>query len=76
MNNEVFEERCMDIIIDIVSLDIKQERQGAICVSRKMLDKAKEKGSKVAIKIYERVLEEFEIASDDDYDMLRKQIFK
>lgn len=76
MNNEVFEERCMDIIIDIVSLDIKQERQGAICIFRKMLDKAKEKGSKVAIKIYERVLEEFEIASDDDYDMLRKQIFK
>ena len=76
MTVEEFEEKCMDIIEKIVARDIKQNRLGAIKVAEKMLEKAKEKGSKKAvIDIYERVLEEFKLASDEEYELLRKQIF-
>lgn len=76
MTVEEFEEKCMDMIEKIVAKDIKQNRQGAIKVSEKMLERAKEKGSKKAvIDIYERVLQEFKLASDEEYEMLRKQIF-
>ena len=40
-----------------------------------MLEKAKEKGNKKVIEIYERVLQEFKLASDEEYELLRKQIF-
>ena len=75
MTIEEFEEKCMNVIEQIVSIDIKQDRQGAIKVSEKMLEKAKEKGNKKIIEIYERVLKEFKIATDEEYEMLRKQIF-
>ena len=75
MTVEEFEEKCMDLIEKIVSMDIKQNRYGAIKVSEKMLEKAKEKGNKKIIEIYERVLKEFKIATDEEYEMLRKQIF-
>ena len=75
MTNEEFEEKCMDVIEKIVSMDIKQNRLGAIKVSEKMLEKAKEKGNSKIIEIYERVLKEFKIASDEEYELLRKQIF-
>ncbi|MBQ9795371.1 MAG: hypothetical protein IJW36_00215 [Clostridia bacterium] len=76
MTVEEFEEKCMDLIEKIVAKDIKQNRLGAIKVSEKMLERAKEKGSKQAvIDIYERVLQEFRLASDEEYEMLRKQIF-
>lgn len=75
MTTEEFENKCMDIIEQIVSIDIKQNRQGAIKVSEKMLEKAKEKGNKTIIDIYDRVLQEFKLASDAEYEMLRKQIF-
>lgn len=76
MTVERMEERCMDVIERIVALDIKQNRQGAIKVAQKMLDRAKEKGNKRVIAIYERVHKEFEIASDEEYELLRKQIFE
>lgn len=76
MTMEEMEERCMDVIERIVALDIKQNRQGAIKVAQRMLDKAKENGNKHVIAIYERVHKEFEIASDEEYELLRKQIFK
>lgn len=73
---EEFENKCMDIIEKIVSIDIKQNRQGAIKVAEKMLEKAKEKtANKNVIAIYERVIKEFNIASDEEYELLRKQIF-
>ena len=75
MTIEEFEEKCMDIIEQIVAIDIRQNRQGAIKVSEKMLEKATAKGNKKIIEIYERVLEEFKLASDAEYDMLKKQIF-
>lgn len=72
---EEFENKCMDIIEQIVAMDIKQNRAGAIKVAEKMLEKAKATGKKKVIEIYERVVHEFNIASDEDYELLRKQIF-
>lgn len=73
---EEFENKCMDVIETIVSIDIKQDRQGAIKVAEKMLEKAKSKTSNATvISIYERVVEEFKIATDEEYNLLRKQIF-
>ena len=31
---------------------------------------------KKVVEIYERVLQEFKLASDEEYDLLRKQIFR
>lgn len=75
MSVEAFEEKCMDIIEQIVAIDIKQNRLGAIKVAEKMLEKAKVTGKAKVIEIYERVVHEFKIATDEDYEMLRKQIF-
>ena len=75
MTVEEFENKCMDIIEQIVAMDIKQNRAGAIKVAEKMLEKAKATGKKKVIEIYERVVHEFKIASDEDYELLRKQIF-
>ena len=75
MTIEEFENKCMDIIEQIVSISIKQDRQGAIKVTEKMLEKAKTTGKKRVIEIYERVLHEFNIATDQEYELLRKQIF-
>jgi len=71
-----FENKCMDIIEQIVSIDVRQDRQGAIVVSEKMLEKAKSKTTnKKVLDIYERVLKEFQLASDEEYLILKKQIF-
>ncbi|MCQ2556169.1 MAG: hypothetical protein MJ149_02435 [Clostridia bacterium] len=75
-STEEFENKCMDIIEKIVSIDIKQDRKGAIAVAEKMLAKAKEKTTNAeVISIYERVVKEFNIATDAEYVLLRKQIF-
>ncbi|MBR6778990.1 MAG: hypothetical protein IKM43_02425 [Clostridia bacterium] len=71
-----FENKCMDIIEQIVSIDIRQNRQGAIKVAEKMLEKAKAKTTnQKVLDIYDRVVKEFQLASDEEYEMLRKQIF-
>lgn len=75
MTVEEMEERCMDIIEQIVGIDIRQNRQGAIKVAQTMLDKAEEKGNKQAVAIYERVLLEFKACSDEEYEKLRRAIF-
>lgn len=75
MTVEEFENKCMDVIEQIVAIDIRQNRQGAIKVSEKMLEKAKLKGNKKVVDIYDRVLKEFKLATDQEYEMLRKQIF-
>lgn len=73
---EEFENKCMDIIEKIVSIDIRQNRQGAIKVAEKMYEAAKLKTkNKEVLDIYARVIKEFNIASDDEYEALRKQIF-
>ena len=73
--SEEMENICMDIIQQIVSTDKNMNRQGAIEIVKKMRDKAHQTGKKRLIVIYDRGLHEFEIASDEDYELLRKQIF-
>ena len=63
MTVEEMEERCMDVIEQIVRIDIRQNRQGAIGVAQKMLEKAEQTGNKNLIAIYERVLLEFKACS-------------
>ena len=75
IGREEFEGMCMDIIEKIVSVDINQDRQGAIAVTEKLLEKAKESGKKIAIDVYTRVLNEFKVATDEEYDSLKKEIF-
>ncbi len=73
---EEFENKCMDIIEKIVSISEEQDRQEAIKVTKKMLNRAKGTGKDLMIRIYERVLHEFNIASDSEYNLLREVIFK
>ena len=75
IGREEFEGMCMDIIEKIVSVDINQDRLGAIAVTEKLLEKAKESGKKIAIDVYTRVLNEFKVATDEEYDSLKKEIF-
>ena len=70
------EEKCMDVIEAVVALDPNQDRYGAIEVSRKMLAKARLQGNPIVVRIFERVHKEFEVASDEEYELLRKQIFE
>ncbi len=73
---EEFENKCMDIIEKIVCISPKQTRTQAIAVAEKMLETAKTKTNKKSVlDIYERVVHEFKIATDEEYNMLRKQIF-
>lgn len=75
MNKAQFENKCMDVIEQITSIDVNQTRQGAIKVAEKMLEKAKATGKQNVIDIYERVVNEFKIATDKEYELLKKQIF-
>lgn len=75
-NQEEFENKVMDIIEQIVSIKPENTREDAIIISTKMLTKAKEKGNREIIAIYDRVLKEFSLASDEEYNSLKKQIFK
>ena len=72
---EVFELKCMDIIEVITSIDETNTRQDAILIAKKMRDKAIEKESKDVL-MYERVVHELEIATDAEFELLKKQIFK
>ena len=72
---EEFENKCMDIIEQIVSIDVKQTRLEAIEISEKMRDKAVATKDQKVVEVYERVVKEFEIATDEEYELLRKQIF-
>lgn len=75
-SQEEFENKCMDVIEVIVSIDVNQNRQGAIEVAKKMLASAgKKTQNKKVLAVYERVVHEFEIATDEEYETLRKQIF-
>ena len=76
LTTEDFENKCMDVIETIVGIDNRLDRKGAIKVAEKMLAKAKTKtNNKQVIAIYERVVKEFNIATDAEYDLLKKQIF-
>ncbi len=76
LSTEEFENKCMDIIEKCVAADKKMQKANAIKIAEKMLENAKAKTSnKNIIAIYERVIKEFNIASDEEYVMLWKQIW-
>ena len=75
LTTEEFENKCMDLIEKIVSISPKQNRQGAIKVAEKFLAEANKTGKATLISICDRVVNEFKIATDSEYEMLRRQIF-
>lgn len=74
-SNEEFENVCMDLIEWIVSLDEKQTRAEAINIMKGILATIKNKAPSNIINVSERVLHEFQIATDKEYELLRKQLF-
>ena len=75
LSREEFENKCMDIIEQIVYADPNMDLKGAIIVAAKLLEKAEASGKTLAIQIYTRVLNEFKITTEEDYNALKKQIF-
>lgn len=73
---EQFENKCLEIIERIVLIDIKQTRIEAIEISKKMRGKAITTKNQKVIEVYERVVKEFEEATDLDYEIFKKQIFR
>ncbi len=71
-----FENHCMNIIEQIVSTDKNMNRQGAIETARKMYDEAINTKDKMVIAVYYRAIKEFGRATDDEYELLRKQIHR
>lgn len=76
LSKEEFENKCIEVIENIILSNINYTRANAITLSGKMLDKAKEKSSQGVIDIYDRVHQEFLMASDQEYEILKKQLFK
>lgn len=77
LNKKEFESKCIEVIESIIMSNINYTRANAIVISGKMLEKAKEKKCpQGVIDIYTRVNEEFKLASDKEYEILKKQLFK
>lgn len=75
LDKEAFENKCIEVIEKIILLDVEQNRLGAVEVSKSMLEKAKGKYPQSVIAIYERVYEEFCNCTDQEYNILKKQLF-
>lgn len=75
LSKEEFENKCMEVIEQVVLVDYNQTRTGAVAVSQKMLEKAKTKYPQAVVDIYERVVKEFKECSDEEYNILKKQLF-
>ena len=75
LDQEKFENKCIEVIEKIILLDIEQDRKGAVVVAKQMLDKAKVKYPAGVVAIYERVFEEFSKCTDQEYNILKKQLF-
>ncbi|MBO5909923.1 MAG: hypothetical protein J6Q15_00285 [Clostridia bacterium] len=77
LNKKEFESKCIEVIESIILSNINYTRANAITVSSKMLEIAKEKKCPQGVlDIYTRVLEEFKLASDKEYEILKQQLFK
>lgn len=75
LTKEQFEDKCIEVIEKVVLVDIKQTRMGAVAVADKLVNKAKEKYPKEIVEIYERVVDEFKNCTDQEYEILKKQLF-
>ena len=77
LSKKEFESKCIEVIESIILSNIKYTRSNAINISGKMLEKAKDKKCpQGVIDIYTRVHEEFKLASDKEYEILKRQLFK
>ncbi len=76
-DDETIENVAMNVIERIVSISDGQDRQGAITEAAKELIVLMQTNSpEDLMNIYKRVLHEFIICTDEEYEMLRKQIFE
>ena len=77
LSKKEFESKCIEVIESIILSNINYTRANAITVSAKMIERAKEKKvPQTALDIYIRVNEEFKLASDKEYEILKRQLFK
>ena len=77
LNKKEFESKCIEVIEAIILSNVNNTRANAITISAKMLEKAKAKNCPQGVlDIYMRVNEEFKLASDKEYEILKKQLFK
>lgn len=77
LSKKEFESKCIEVIESIILSNINNTRKEAIAISGKMLEKAKAKNCPQGVlDIYERVNEEFKLASDKEYEILKRQLFK
>ena len=77
MTQYEFENKCMDLIEQIVGIiGPAGMRQKAIDMAKKMCDEADKKDNALLSMLYQRVYNEFQIASDEEYETLRAQIFQ
>ena len=76
LNKKEFESKCIEVIESIILSNINYTRANAIVISGKMVEKAKAKNCPQGVlDIYQRVNEEFKLASDKEYEILKKQLF-
>lgn len=71
-DNKQYEEAVMDIIEAVASVDKDNTRNDAIRICMELLRRARRSRWKP---LFERAHKEFIIATDEEYEMLRKQIF-
>ena len=77
LNKKEFESKCIEVIEAIILSNVNNTRANAITISSKMLEKAKAKNCPQGVlDIYVRVNEEFKLARDKEYEILKKQLFK
>ena len=74
-SEEEFEEVCMDVIDFTVSLNIKYTRLDAIKIIEGILLRIKNRCPQKIVEVIERVLKEFRIATDKEFEELKKAIF-
>ncbi|MDD4351190.1 MAG: hypothetical protein PHP83_03295 [Clostridia bacterium] len=74
LTTEEFENKCMDIMEAIITISRDLDRNGAVDLSKKMLARAEEDGNDEVTRVYKKVVEEFENATDEEYETLKKQL--
>lgn len=75
LSKEEFENKCIEVIEQIVLIDFEQNRLGAVAIAEKMLAKAQTKYPAEVVSIYERVVKEFKECSEKEYETLKRQLF-
>lgn len=75
LSKKEFEGKCIEVIESIILSNVSYTRDDAIKVAQKMLEKAKVKYPQAVVDIYERVVDEFKLASDREYEILKKQLY-